>query len=89
VDRYNNLSWPEVTIGKNNSIKAKRNEQITGNDAPNPTYNNRHLITYEMVKNKNDIAIYYNSDLQDKYLNIFNQILSTFKFTPLKIPAQH
>jgi hypothetical protein len=79
---YADLSLPEINIGAFNSIKAKKYEEFTGNDGPNPAYYNKHLIQYTVLINDSKlIRIYYTSNLNDTYLQNFSQILSTFKFT--------
>ncbi len=90
---------PDVQIGHGNSVHAKKQERITDEREPNPVYSNKRIITYYMGPVErfgdyiiSDIIITYLSDLDDKYLKDFNQILSTvkyaakFKFTDKNLP---
>ncbi|HWR73520.1 MAG TPA: hypothetical protein VN604_10140 [Nitrospirota bacterium] len=92
---------PDVKIGYGNSVHAKKQERITGENEPNPAYSNKRIITYYMGPVERfgdyiicDIIITYLSDLDDKYLKDFNQILSTvkyaakFKFTDKNLPKK-
>jgi len=76
-------SFEKVNIG-GNSIEARKYESSNEKNSPNPAYLGTHSITYYVDYGKNNeyrATITYVSDMSDKYLNEFNQILSTFKFT--------
>jgi len=64
-----------VEIGQ--GVSAKKFEEKTDDNGPNPAWDNKHVITY-YVGDK--IEIRYSSNLDDKYLDTFNQIISTFRF---------
>lgn len=76
--------WDNINITNNPEIEAKVHERKTGIDEPNPAYFNTHIIEVQAknIKNiyPNIISISYFSNLEDKYLNVFWQILSTLKF---------
>ena len=83
---FESLEKSEIGQG----ISARKTEEKTGeNDAPNPYYFNRHILTYYFGNRTNylgnyvesDFEVKYVSNLDDKYLKTFDQILSTFKFT--------
>ncbi len=78
----------DVKIGHGNSVNAKKQERITGEREPNPWYSNKRIIAYYTGPVERfgdyiicDVIITYISDLDDKYLKDFNQILSTVKYT--------
>lgn len=78
-------SLEKSEIGK--GISARKIEEKTGENEPNPYYFNRHILTYYFGNKVNyfqsyvesDFTVEYVSDLNDQYLKIFNQILATFK----------
>jgi hypothetical protein len=79
---------PEVIIGHGNSVHAKKQERITREREPNPVYSNRKIISYYIGPVETfgdsiicDIVITYIGNLDDKYLNDFNKILSTARYT--------
>lgn len=82
-ENYENLKTVEISKG----VNAKILETKTGEDGPNPAYYNTHTLKY-YLGNKTvfgdfldfDIIITYVSGSGDQYLNIFDEILSTFKF---------
>ena len=76
------LEMSEVGQG----ISARKIEEKTGENEPNPYYFNRHILTYYFGNKtifgdfiESDFSVKYVSDINDQYLKIFNQILSTFK----------
>ena len=82
---FESLEKSEVGQG----ISARKIEEKTGENEPNPYYFNRHILTYYFGNKINyfesyvesDFTVKYVSDLNDQYLKIFNQIISTFKIT--------
>lgn len=83
-ENYENLKTVEISKG----VNAKIIETKTGEDGPNPAYYNRHTLEYYLGNQTVfgdflifDITITYVSGSGDQYLNIFDKILSTFKFT--------
>jgi len=81
---YESLETSNIGQG----ISARKSEEKTGENGPNPAYYNRHMITYYLGNKTeygdyfiNDIEIKYVSVLNDKYLKTFDQIISTLKFT--------
>jgi len=75
-------SWSDIIL--KSGEKAKKKDEII-EYSPNPYYSNKHNIVYR-IGNYNysdwhkNVFIRYVSDREDKYLDIFDQILSTFKF---------
>ena len=82
---FESLEMSQVGQG----ISARKIEEKIGENEPNPYYFNRHILTYYFGNRTNfeedyvesDFSVKYVSDLSDKYLKTFNQILSTFKIT--------
>ncbi len=74
-------NFEKVKIGEQASIEARKYEIPVYNNSPNPSYEGKHAI-YHSVRygTVQLLEIGYVSDLPDKYLSEFNQILSTFKF---------
>lgn len=64
-----------VEIGQ--GIVAKKFEEKTDDNGPSPAWYNKHAITYYIG---DKIKIEYVSDLDDKHLKTFNQIISSLKF---------
>ncbi len=78
---YENLK--QVNIGINSAVEARTNTVSFQTDSPNPSYLGKHEISYfvDYGQNKAQRAeIRYVSDLSDKNLTDFNQILASFKF---------
>ena len=65
------------TIGVDKT-KVRVSEERTNENVSNPSMANKHIITYYLEDK--GITFGYVSDLNDKYLTQFDQILSTFKF---------
>ncbi len=77
-------SFEKVTIGGQAGISARKLEISYEKNSSNPAYLGKHTITYYIDSPKtgaHSITITYVSDMSDKYLSDFNQILSTFNFT--------
>ena len=80
---FESLEKSEIGQG----ISARKIEDKTGENEPNPYYFNRHILVYYFGNSsfgdyvESDFSVEYVSDLNDQYLKIFNQILSTFKIT--------
>lgn len=80
---FESLEKSEIGQG----ISARKTEDKTGENEPNPYYFNRHILVYYFGSRsfedhvESDFSIEYVSDLNDQYLKIFNQILATLKIT--------
>lgn len=82
--KFNNPQF-STKIGINNNINANLAEEYTGTNHSNSHLWNKHVITYSYeIEDGWTNSITFTADIEkgeDEYLNTFNKILSTFKFT--------
>ncbi len=78
---------PDVNIGRQNSVHAKKQEKITSENEPNPWYSNKKIISYYIgpIRRSGDYMLYdivitFLSDVDDKYHAMFEKIISTVRY---------
>ncbi|OGC78214.1 hypothetical protein A2619_02625 [candidate division WWE3 bacterium RIFOXYD1_FULL_39_9] len=70
----------QVYIGKNSALISFVRDEKTGADLPSSENANKHIINYYIQEgNKTTVILSYVSDLNEEYLEEFNQIVSSLE----------